>query len=387
MTGSVLGSFEFDSYNDAITQRKGWIFQMKNTARNFARMLLVLILAVCMMTGIAFAEGTDPYFQAGDLFTDRDLEQSAKMSKAESFTVSDGSEIRITAAGTYVLTGSASDATVYVEASDDDKVQLVLDGLTVTNKDFPCIYVVSADKTFITLNADSSLSVTEAFRTDGETDVSGVIFSKDDLVLNGTASLTISSSGSGVFCKDDLKITGGAYEIQAASKALDAKDSIRIAGGTFILTAGKDALHTENKKDDSKGYIYIGGGSFTISADDDGIFASTVLQMDGGEMTINAPEGIESTVIQINGGTVNITSTEKGINAAEESSSYTPSVFFNGGETTIICEKGKCVNSAGDIYVNGGTVSVTGEKAFDYDSTGAVNGGTVTVNGEEAGSI
>ena len=367
------------------------VLEMRSTFKKFRKTLMICLLALCLSVGTAWAEqtGTDPYFRSEDLFTNRDLEQTPDTSDAEITAVSDGSDIRITKEGTYILTGSASNVTVYVEAGSEDKVQLVLDGLTITNADFPCIYVISAGKVFVTTVSDSSLSVTGTFRADGSTNTDGVIFSRDDLVLNGTAALNIVSSDNGVVCKDDLKITGGTYVIQASSKTFEANDSIRIAGGTFLLTAGTDALHAENDNDNALGYVYIGGGTFTIQAGDDGIHATSVLQIDDGVLNITAKEGFESTVVQINGGTININSSDDGINAARKSSSYTPAVFFNGGDVTISMGGGDTdgVDSNGDIYVNGGTVSVTGNSTFDYDGNGVISGGTVYANGEQVSSL
>ena len=364
---------------------------MKSTFRKCWKTLMACLLALGLLAGTAAAEqaGTEPYYLSDDLFTSRDLEQTADTAGAETITVSDGSDVRITRAGTYVLSGSASGVTVYVEAGDEDKVQLVLSGLTVTNQDFPCIYVVSADKVFVTTAADSTLSVTGTFRADGSTHTDGVIFSRDDLVLGGTAVLNIVSPDNGVVCKDDLKITGGTYVIQASSKAIEANDSIRIAGGTFRLTAGTDGLHAENDEDASMGYVYIGGGSLTIQAGDDGIHATSVLQIDDGILEITAGEGLESTIIQVNGGTININSADDGINAARKSPSYTPAVIFNGGETTITMGRGDTdgVDSNGNIYVYGGIVSVNGNSTFDYDGTGLISGGTVYSNGQLVSSL
>ena len=70
---------------------------------------------------------------SSDLFTERDLLQTAGLTEAETITVSDRETVRITEAGVYVLSGNAQNACVLVEAGDDDKVQLVLDGLTIEN--------------------------------------------------------------------------------------------------------------------------------------------------------------------------------------------------------------------------------------------------------------
>ena len=324
-----------------------------------------------------------------DLFSDRDLTQTADLTDAVTYTVSDSTDIHITEAGVYVLSGTAKDVTIYVEADSDAKVQPVLDGLNLTNTDFPCIYVTDADKVFVTTSSDSSLKVTGSFTTDGDTNTDGVIFSRSDLVLNGTAALTVNSTGNGIVCKDDLKVTGGTYNITATSKALEANDSLLISDGTFNLTAGTDGLHAENDEDDTKGYIYICGGSFTINAGDDSIHAISIVQIDNGTFTINAAEGIEGTYIQINGGTINLQASDDGINAGQKSNSYRPTVEINGGSITVIMGAGDTdgIDSNGDIYVNGGTVNVTGNSAFDYDGTAEYNGGTIIVNGEQVDTI
>ena len=349
--------------------------------------IATLAVAICMILGawaVVYAK-TETEKNSADLFSDRDLQQTADLTKAVTYAVSDDEDISITAAGVYVLTGSAKNVTVTVEANKDDKVQLVLDGLAVTNGDAPAIYVKSADKVFVTTSADSSLSVTGAFAADGDAKVDGVIFSKSDLTLNGSATLTISSTKNGIVGKDDVKITGGTYAISAKVKAIEANDSIRIADGTLDLTAGTDGLHAENDEDDSKGFIYIGGGSVTVNAGDDGIHAATVVQVDDGTVAVTAAEGIEGTYVQLNGGTVTVSARDAGINAAQKSSSYRATVEINGGDITVAVGAGDTdgVDSNGDIIVNGGTIDLTGNSTFDYDGTAQYNGGTIIANGQQ----
>ncbi|MBR1757941.1 MAG: carbohydrate-binding domain-containing protein [Lachnospiraceae bacterium] len=338
-------------------------------------------------TTVTSAEGG--VLDTSDLFTDRDLKQTADLSEATYYTVKDGEDITITEAGVYVLSGNAANVTIYVEADKDAKVQIVLDGVTITNDDFPVIYVKNADKVFVTTSSDSTLSVTGTFAADGDTNTDGVIFSKDDLVLNGTGTLTINSTDNGVVGKDTVKVTGGTYVITASSKAIEANDEILIADGTFTLTAGTDALHAENDDDDTLGNIYIAGGSFTIQVGDDAIHANSVLQIDGGEFNITAVEGLEATYIQINGGTIYIAASDDGINAANKSSAYSVCVEINDGDITIVMGQGDTdgIDSNGNIIINGGTVNVTGNSTFDYDGQGVINGGTVIVNGSEVTTL
>ena len=344
---------------------------------------------IASATRSGYSSSGSALLDAGELFTSRDLEQSADLSEAQTLTVSDGQQITISSEGVYVLRGSAKNATVIVDADSSAKVQLVLDGLSITNDDFPCIYVKSADKVFLTTLSDSSLSVTGTFASDGDTNTDAVIFSKDDLTLNGTGTLTVSSTDNGVSSKDDLKVTGGSYVISASSKCLEGKDSICIAGGDFSLTAGSDGLHAENDEDESLGYVYIGGGSFSVSANDDGIHGTAFVQIDGGSLQIAAAEGIEGSFVQINDGTISIQSWDDGINAANKSGAYPVCVEINGGDITIAMSAGDTdgIDANGSIAVNGGSISITGSSGFDYDGTAQLNGGTVVVNGQTLTSI
>lgn len=342
---------------------------------------------------------------SSDVFSKRDLSGEYDASEAITITLNgtsascgsdavtiSGSTVTITAAGTYLVTGALKDGTIVVDATNEDKVQLVLSGVSVNSADFAAIYVKQADKVFITL-ADgtvNTLSNGGTFTQVDDNNVDAVIFSKDDLTLNGTGTLRITSpAGHGVVSKDELTIAGGIYEIAAASHALAGKDSIAVADGTFTLASGKDGLHAENKDDETLGNIYIAGGTFAINSADDAIHANTLLTIDGGSFEITAAEGLEATYIQINDGAVNISASDDGVNAARKSSAYTPTVEINGGTLTIKMGAGDTdgVDSNGNLIINGGTVDVTGQSAFDYDGTAQYNGGTLIVNGSQVDSI
>ena len=329
---------------------------------------------------------------AEDLFTERDLTQNADLSGAVYFTLEDGQDIAITSEGTYVISGTASNVTITVDAPDTDKVQIVLDGATITNDDFPCIYVVSADKVFVTTaeGSTNALSVIGTFSTDGDTNTDAAIFSRDDLTLNGLGTLTVSSTDNGITCKDDLKVTGGTIAIDCTSDGLEANDSVRIAGGDITVTTPKDAIHAENDEDDSVGYVYICGGTLDIEAGDDAIHATTYVQIDGGTIDISAAEAIEGTIVQLNGGDIDIYATDDGVNASYKSDSLgTPVLEINGGDLAISMAQGDtdALDSNGYLYINGGTVDISAQFAFDYDYGAEMTGGTVYVNGEQVYEI
>ena len=45
------------------------------------------------------------------------------------------------------------------------------------------------------------------------------------------------------------------------------------------------------------------------------------------------------------------------------------------------------IDANGNIYINGGTISITANSAFDYDGTAEKKGGTIIVNGSELNTI
>ncbi len=324
---------------------------------------------------------------ASDMFTERDLTQTADTSEAQSLTVSDNNDLSITSAGVYVISGSASNARIIVDAGDDDKVQIVLDNVTIDNSSTPAIYVKNADKVFVTTASGStnSLTVSGSFTADGDTNTDAVIFSKDDLVLNGQGTLNISSTDNGVTSKDDLKITGGTINITCTSDAIEANESIAIADGNITIKSSKDGLHAENSDDNSTGFIYICGGTLNITAGSDGIQATTAAQIDGGTISVSAGEGIEATYVQINGGNVTVNATDDGINGSNKSSAYSVTVEITGGDVTVNMGQGDtdAIDSNGNLYIKGGNVNITAQSPFDYDGQGQLSGGTVTVNGTQ----
>ena len=325
-----------------------------------------------------------------DLFSSRDLEQTADLTGAENITVSDGETYTVSKEGVYVVTGSASNAQIVVSAGDEDKVQLVLDSVSITNESTPCIYVQNADKVFVTTtDSENTLTVSGAFTADGDTNTDAVIFSRDDLVINGTGTLNIVSSENGISGKDDLKVTGGTINITCTADALEANESILVADGTISIKSDKDGLHAENDEDNTVGYIYIADGTITIEAGDDAIHATTIAQVDGGTIDLTGAEGIEGTYIQINGGEISIAAADDGINAGQKSNFATPTIEVNGGELTIVMGSGDTdgVDSNGNLYLNGGTLNITAQSPFDYDGTARNNGATLIVNGSETDSI
>lgn len=228
--------------------------------------------------------------------TKADESETNEAENAASGAYISGNIITITKEGTYVLSGALSEGQIIVDA-DSAKVQLVLDNADITCASSAAIYVKNADKTFITLaeGSENILMNTAEYETIDDNNIDAVIFSKDDLTLNGKGTLTINSEyGHGIVSKDDLKLVGGTCNITAKNHALSGKDSVRIAAGTYNLTSGKDGIHSENADEEEKGFVYIASGDFTIESTGDGIDASYVVQIDDGDFDITAGDGAEN---------------------------------------------------------------------------------------------
>lgn len=369
-----------------------------NLTKIITTTLAILLLAGCWcIRAAAYADDVSETFSERDLSGSYDGEPvlitlNGDFAQAYSDKVQiSGSVVTVTGAGTYLLTGTLDNGCVIVDAAKEDKVQLVLNGVSIHADSFAAIYVKQADKVSVTLKDGTVNTLSSGgFSRIDENEVDAVIFSKDDLTLNGSGTLqAVSPAGHGIVGKDELKITGGVYEIQAAKCAVKAKDSIAVADGSLTLRAGSDGLHAENGDDETLGNILIAGGRFDIQAADDAVHANTLLRIDGGSFAITAAEGLEATYIQINDGSIRISATDDGVNAARKSSAYTPTVEINGGEIAISMGPGDTdgVDSNGDLIIRGGTVSVTGNSCFDYDGTAAYTGGTVIVNGRQVDSI
>ena len=328
-----------------------------------------------------------PTSAASSEFTDRDLEQEADLENATYIEAESDTDITISEEGVYVISGEATEVTIYVDVPDESKVQIVLDGVNIVNEDMPVIYVKSADKVFITTtDSENYLETAGAFVSDGDTNLDAVIFSKDDLVFNGVGSLEIVSSENGISSKDDLKITGGTYYVTSVLDSFEANDRILIYDGTFDVTSSKDAFHCENDEDDSLGNIYIYDGTFDIYAADDGITAAGYIQIDGGNITITkASEGIEATYVVINDGSIDIYATDDGINAAGKSTAYDIEIIINGGTINIEMAGGDTdgIDANGSVTINGGYITISCNSGIDVDEQSYINGGTVIVNGQQ----
>ncbi len=348
-----------------------------------------------------------------DMFTERDNQTNYDESKAVTIKLNgtsatsssnsvkiSGSKITITEEATYVISGELTDGMLIVDAPDTAKLQIVLNGVNITSKTSAAIYILEADKVFLTL-ADGSTNTFAnggSFTAIDDNNIDGALFSKQDLTMNGTGSLTVTSPvGHGVVCKDDLVITGGTYTVNSSSHGLDANDSVRIANATLNIDAGKDAIHAENSDDASLGYIYIASGTIKAEAEGDGIAAGAYMQIADGTIELLVGGGSENGSkeqsdnfggfmgggrpggMQPNDTVSNTTTTEesstsmKGLKAAN-------SLLISGGNITINSADDS-VHSDVSVIINGGTFTLaSGDDAIHAEETLTVTAGKIDIS-------
>lgn len=231
-------------------------------------------------------------------------------SVSESGAVAEGSTVTISAAGTYIVSGNLTDGSITVTTSEDDKVQIVLNGVKIASSSGPAIDIQSADKCFITLaeGTQNSLSDGSAFASE---DANACIYATCDLTINGSGSLDVSGNyRHGVFSKDDLVVYGGSISVSAVEDGLNGKDSVKIGAGDISIDSGADGVKSSKSTNPEKGFVYVSGGSLSIDAEDDGIQAKTHLCIAGGSIEIDAADDALHSDLEgaLNGGSTSVRS-------------------------------------------------------------------------------
>ena len=316
---------------------------------------------------------------------------SASVSGSGAYAYDGG--IVISNGGYYTVSGSLSDGSITVDAYDSSKVWIKLNGVDIYNSDDACFIVDQADKVFLTLaeGTSNSFESGSSYSDDALSDnTGGVIFSHDDLTINGSGSLTVSGGYKhGIDANDSLHITGGDISITCPQDGLHVNDEINIMAASVSIAAGDDGMHSDSS-------IYIESGTVLISECYEGLEALTIT-MAGGDVTIypqddgfNANGGSSIMGMGMNfGGAVPDASAAEGTDGSSDECF----ALVSGGTLTIINETGQDadgLDSNGDLYITGGTVYISlvgsgSNSALDYGSESGgvaeISGGTVIACG------
>lgn len=330
------------------------------------------------------------YFSNSDLRSVESEEPNAVITLSGSEgTISDttrgtsGSEVEIRSKGIYKITGESSGVTIVVnDDNESGTIYLLLDNVTMTNSEEPCIYVEACDKVVIQCMGENSLTCSAEENSDG---LDGAVYSQDDLTINGSGSLEITSGMHGIVCKDDLRFTGGSVSVTADKIGIKAGDSVCLASAQVDIDSYRDGIHVENSSGDS--FYYSEASKVTINADYDGIAVGTTGSTFTG--SVNIVSG--TTEIVSGGGSDNSKgdTSQKGIKCEGD---ITIGKSESDDLTLNVSGADDAVNSKGSVYINGGSISLsTSDDGVSAYSAIEINGGTIDITksyeGLEAGDI
>ncbi len=323
------------------------------------------------------------------------LKDSASTTDDSSVEI-DGDIITITQAGTYEVSGTLTDGQIVIDTKDDSKVQLVLSGVDITNSTNSPIYVKKAkDYAMITLKEGTFNTLTDSETyvlpesTDGEEveDLDATIYSKDDLVINGTGSLTVNANyNDGVKSNDTLLIENGNITVNAIQDAIYGKDSLTVNGGNIDIVTFNGSADAEMKVEEF-------GAGMGKRPDMNGDFTGTPPDMNGDftgippefntEMDINqdmensgfmpVPPNMIDSVEQGTKENNGMTDTEEAVDVVETTE-----------EEDTGSHKG--LKSGGEIVINGGTfVLDTYDDGLNANTFIEINGGDFDIkSGDDA---
>ncbi len=248
-------------------------------------------------------KASSEYFSDFDLdtdFSDPDAQITLNGSSAEisgNGAVYEDNKITITSEGTYVFSGTLDDGQIYVNS--DENVHLVFNGVNITNKSSSPVFVENAKNVSITAADNTENVLTDGtdylFESAEENEPDAVIFSKDDLSLNGNGTLTINANyNEGITCKNDIRFAGGNISITSVGNAVKGKDSVVVHDTVININSGEDGIKSSNTEETDKGYIVFESGEFNITAENDAVQSENFLTVNGGTFNITTGGGSET---------------------------------------------------------------------------------------------
>ncbi len=286
----------------------------------------------------------------------------------------DGSRLKIKEGGVYEISGTMSDGCIYVNADKESEVQLIFNGVSVHNETSAAVYCKKAARVTITL-AEGSVNTLSDGETyvfeEGEDEPDATLYAKNDLVINGGGTLTVTSAyKDAIKGKDSLYILEGTLTVDSAEDGIVGRDLLYIAEGNFTVGAAADALKASNDVDEGLGNITIDGGLFSLTAGADGIQAENTLVVTGGTF-----------VIKTGGGSVNapVKTDSFGFGGGKEWGGWGDWGDSKGTDTEDTASA-KGLKSGALVSVTGGHFTLdTSDDAIHCNTNVAINGGDFTI--------
>ena len=338
--------------------------------------LLASALAAGMLPTSACAASADYTTANATLVTLTDSAATAK-GKYTGYEI-DGTDVSITAAGTYVFSGDCDDGSITVKKGVTG-VTIVLNGLTLTNDDSAAITLNKTAEASLIAAAGTTNTVAD---TEGSSDENAAVKVKSGaaLTIGGMGTLTVDGNAkNGIKGAADAVITvaEGKLNINAADDGLSCDDELNITGGTLNITAGGDAVKAspdtgENPDTTSLGNVTISGGTLTLNAAEDGIQADGDLTISGGTFHVKTNGGHTTALTDDSasckgfkaGKTLTVTGGTLTVDSADDALHANTDVTISGGTLTL---------ATGDDGVHADNDLVIGTRGASSTSTPRIN--------------
>lgn len=356
--------------------------------------LLAALLASALAAGMlpASACAASDYTTANaTLVTLTDSSTTAK-GKYTGYEI-DGTDVSITAAGTYVFSGDCDNGSITVKKGVTG-VTIVLNGLTLTNDDSAAITLNKTAEASLVAAAGTTNTVAD---TEGSSDENAAVKVKSgaSLSISGTGTLTVDGNAkNGIKGAADAVITVAEVKlnINAADDGLSCDDELNITGGTLSITAGGDAVKAspdtgENPDTTSLGNVTISGGTLTLNATEDGVQADGDLTISGGTFHVKTNGGHTTTLTDDSasckgfkaGKTLTVTGGTLTVDSADDALHANADVSITGGTLTLATGDDG-VHADNDLVIGAkGSSSTTTPKISITASYEGLEGTTVNV--------
>lgn len=314
-------------------------------------------------------------------------------------------QIVINAVGTYVLSGSLSDGSILIAAEEttaEDTVELVLNGVSITNKGThtynvasstgtttiypgPIYSIASAHLDVKALKDSSSVIIDSRKSTLAMGDDSSAIFSNKKLQIKGAGSLNVTSTyNNGIASDSKVEAAKATLSVTAYGHAIKAHDSVILGGaedlGSFTLTSTEadgtcvrvdednevtTPIYGNNSTDDDIAGIEIKDAGYQISSKGNALSSEAYVYLEGGNGTIASSAG-------------------KGVKAELN-------LFVDGGSFTVKTPTDDCLHtSTGSVTTTGGTYTLTtgtsdGCQGIKGEEQVTIKGGNFTITSSYEG--
>ncbi len=344
---------------------------------------------------------------------------------ADFAVTTDGAGVTITNNGSeaviYELSGTSADG--YFKLYSTRKQEILLNGLTLTNKQGAAINNQSHKRTFVVVKGTNTLADGASYTlTPTDEDEKAAFFSEGQLVFSGDGTLTVNATGKAGITSDDYVRFMAAPTVKVTSSAghgVRGKESVIVSDGTVDVNVSG----TGKKGFSSDTLVYIGGGVTTIKTTGSagevdgeltgvaGIKADLRFEMVDGVLAVTSTgtgaKGISGdNVAYFKGGTVTVdvsganygTSSSGGFgpggggwgggwgggqgsssssdnSVASKGVKFDGNLYISGGKITVKSARHEAIEAKGVLQVTGGEV-------YAYSSDDAINaGGDFTIDG------